>query len=183
MDNELKHVRFLPGNDEAGRATLEKLGYAFRGISKKGSQIMVLSDGAAGVDEETADAIQTTFGLERDLQLALRKNIEQLEHGLKIVDGNKEKNVPSGRIDITSEDGSGTTVIIELKAGTADREAVAQILAYMGDLMSEGKKVRGILVAGDFPAKTISAAKAVPNLLLRKYTFQFSFEAVGSGTL
>src|SRR6266851_3417232 len=150
MDTQLKRVRFLQGNDEAGRVNLEKLGYAFRGISKKGSQIMVLADGAATVDEETADAIQTTFGLERDLQVALRKNIEQLEPGLKIVDGNKEQIVESGRIDITAEDSSGTTVIIELKAGTADREAVAQILAYMGDLMSKGKAVRGILVAGDF---------------------------------
>jgi hypothetical protein len=64
---------------------------------------------------------------------------------------------------------------------TVDREAVAQILAYMGDLMCTGKPVRGILVAGDFPARTIAAARAVPILQLRKYGFQFSFEAIGSG--
>jgi RecB family endonuclease NucS len=178
MDTQLKHVRYLKRDDEVGRRDLERLGYVFRGSTKKGSQIMVLADDAQAVDEEAADAIETTFGLERDLQVALRKNIEQLERGLKIIDGNKEQIIESGRIDITAEDCNGTSVIIELKAGTADREAVAQILSYMGDLMHKGKPVRGILVAGDFPARTIAAARAVPNLQLRKYGFNFSFEAV-----
>lgn len=180
MDARLSHVRYLKQGDEAGRLGLEKkLGYVFRGISKKDSQIFVLAEAVPTIDEETADAIETTFGLERDLQAALRANIEQLEHGLKIVDGNKEQTVESGRIDITAQDRNGATVIIELKAGTADREAVAQILAYMGDLMRTGKPVRGILVAGDFPPRTYAAARAVPNLQLKKYGFQFSFESVG----
>lgn len=180
MDTPLKRKRILKSYEETERHALESLGYEVRGISKRGSYIMILKDGAPTVDEETADAIETTFGLERDLQLALRKNIEQLESGLKVADGNKEQIVDSGRIDITAEDSSGATVIIELKAGAADREAVAQILGYMGDLMNAGKNVRGILVAGDFPFGTIAAARAVPNLQLRKYRFQFSFEAVGS---
>jgi hypothetical protein len=182
MDTQLKRNRYLPKGDEAGRLSLENLGYEFRGMTKRGShQIFVLGESAPTIDDDTADAIETTFGLERDLQMALRRNIEQLEQGLKIVDGNKEQVVESGRIDITAEDQSGTTVIIELKAGAADREAVAQTLAYMGDLLHAGKAVRGILVAGDFPPRTIAAARAVPNLQLRKYGFQFSFEAIGSG--
>ena len=32
--------------------------------------------------EEVIEVIETTFGLERDLQIALRSNIEQLEQGL-----------------------------------------------------------------------------------------------------
>lgn len=130
------------------------------------------------VDQEITEAIETKFGLEHDLQRALRKNIDQLEHGLTIVDGNKELKVPSGFIDITAEDKHGATVVIELKAGAADREAVAQILAYMGDLLLKKQSVRGILVAGDFPARTIAAARVVPNLELRKYGFKFSFETV-----
>jgi endonuclease len=59
-------------------------------------------------------------------------NIEQLEPGLKIADGGSEKIVPSGRIDITCEDQAGKTVVIELKAGTAARDAIAQILSYLG---------------------------------------------------
>ena len=34
------------------------------------------------VAEEVIEAIETTFGLERDFQIALRSNIEQLEQGL-----------------------------------------------------------------------------------------------------
>lgn len=179
MDAQLKRVRFP--RDEGEAANLEKQGYEWNGhLTSNGRKVFVLRGGGlGGVDEESADAIETTFGLERDLQAALRKNIEQLEQGLRIVDGDKEQSVQSGRIDITAEDQSGTTVIIELKAGTADREAVAQILTYMGDLIREGKSVRGILVAGDFMPRTIAAALAVPNLQLRKYGFQFSFEAIG----
>jgi RecB family endonuclease NucS len=129
--------------------------------------------------EQIAEAIDATFGLERDLQLALRKYIDQLEPGLKIADDGKEQTVESGRIDITAEDSSGTTVVIELKAGPADRETIGQVLGYMGDMMMTKKSVRGILVAGDFPAGTIAAARAVPNLQLKKYSFRFSFESVG----
>jgi hypothetical protein len=32
-------------------------------------------------ETEVADAIDTAFGLERDLQMALRRNIDQLERG------------------------------------------------------------------------------------------------------
>lgn len=178
--DQLKHVRYLRQDDKAGRRALTSAGYAFRGISKKGSQIFVLGHDPVAAEQEAIDAIETTFGLERDLQLALRANIEQLEKGLRVIDGGKEQTVESGRIDITAEDRSGSVVVIELKAGPADREAIAQILSYMGDLGQDNKSVRGILVAGDFPPRSIAAARAVPNLQLRKYTFKFSFASVGA---
>lgn len=129
--------------------------------------------------EEVIEAIETTFGLERDLQIALRSNIEQLEQGLKIIDEGKELTTEVGRIDITAEDQQGAIVVIELKAGTATHDCIAQILSYMGAISEkEQKPVRGILVAGDFPTRIIFAARAVPNLQLRKYTFRFSFEVV-----
>src|SRR5947209_8382221 len=54
--------------------------------------------------EEVAVALETKFGLERDLQNALRSHIEQLEPGLRISDGGTEQAVASGgRIDITAE--------------------------------------------------------------------------------
>jgi hypothetical protein len=40
-------------------------------------------------DEKLEEAEEITFGLKRDLQLALRANIEQLEIGLKIIDEGK----------------------------------------------------------------------------------------------
>jgi RecB family endonuclease NucS len=129
--------------------------------------------------EEVIEAMETTFGLERDLQIALRSNIEQLEQGLKIIDGGKERTTEAGRIDITAEDQQGAIVVVELKAGAANSDCIAQILSYMGALSEkEQKPVRGILVAGDFPRRVVFATRAVPNLQLKKYTFRFSFEAV-----
>jgi endonuclease len=80
-------------------------------------------------DEVIGDAIETTFGLERDLQEWLRRNIADLEHGLLITDEGRERKVASGFIDITGRDRDGTAVVIELKAGAADRDAIGQILA------------------------------------------------------
>lgn len=122
----------------------------------------------------------SSFSLERDLQRALRGNIEQLEPGLKITDGGTERTVDAGRIDITAEDDGGNIVVIELKAGTAGMDSIGQILSYMGSIESpEGKDVRGILVAYDFDERLVMAAKAVPNISLKAYSVQFTFEDRG----
>ena len=114
-------------------------------------------------------------GLERDLQIALRSKIEQLEPGLAVIDKGAERSVDSGRIDITARDSSGTTVVIELKAGVAGQRAVAQILSYMGDVSEEDGDVRGILVASGFDAKAKTASRMVPSLILRQYDVRFTF--------
>lgn len=136
------------------------------------------SDSAPDAEAEVASAVDTAFGLERDLQLALRRSIEQLEAGLTIIDGDREQTVPSGRIDITARDERGTTVVIELKAGAADHVAIGQILSYIGDLTDGKKQVRGILVAREFSARAAAAARAAPNIRLVKYGFRFTFETV-----
>jgi RecB family endonuclease NucS len=140
------------------------------------------SDGTlpAEAESEIVEAFETKFGLERDLQLALRKNIGQLLPGGQIADGGRERSVPSGRIDIVARDESGSTVVIELKAGEADRDAVGQLLSYMGDLMEEGEQVRGVLVAHAFTSRATSAARSVPTIQLMQYRFQFTFERVSS---
>ncbi len=130
-------------------------------------------------DEEVTQAAEITFGLERDLQSALRSNIAQLGPNLEIIDGGKERVTKAGRLDITAKDSQGNIVVIELKAGTALPDAVTQVLAYMGAIAeSDQKFVRGILVAGEFHERVIWAARAVPNLELKKYSFQFAFESV-----
>lgn len=129
--------------------------------------------------EEAIEATEVTFGLERDLQAALRANIGQLESGLKVIDDGKERVTEAGRIDITAKDSHGNIVVIELKAGTATPQVIAQVLAYMGAVAeTDGKPARGILVAGDFHKRVVLATRAVPNLQLRRYSFQFSFEEV-----
>jgi RecB family endonuclease NucS len=129
------------------------------------------------VEEEVNEEI--TFGLERDMQKALRANIGQLEEGLKIIDNGMERITEAGRIDITAEDKNGAVVVIELKAGTADPDVIAQILAYIGAISeTEKKPIRGILVAGDFHKRVTLAVKATPNLRLFRYSFKFTFEPV-----
>ena len=119
----------------------------------------------------------TRFPIETELQRALRDNIAQLDAGLRIIDGGVERTVESGRIDITAEDDQGNLVVIELKAGTAAPDAVAQILGYMGAIENpDGRPIRGILVANDFHPRVVHAAKAVPTISLKAYSFQFSFE-------
>ena len=117
------------------------------------------------------------FHLERDLQQALRDNIHQLDPGLTIVDDDSEQRVPAGRIDILAEDADGNLVVIELKAGTAGRDSIGQLLSYMGSVDNpQGNQIRGMLVAYDFDERLIMAARAVPHVSLKKYSFHFAFE-------
>jgi RecB family endonuclease NucS len=131
----------------------------------------------------TADPPEAILSMERDLSAALRQSITQLEWGLSVIDGGREHTVTSGRIDILAEDGPGHPVVPELKAVTAPRDAVAQVLSYMGDMAAEtGKPVRGYLIAPDFDPRAVSAARMVPNLRLVGYRFNFMFSPVTTGT-
>ena len=127
--------------------------------------------------EEAINEHGQLIRLERDLQAALRRTIEQLEPGLEIIDDGAERVVSSGFIDITARDAGGSIVVIELKTGTARQKAVAQVLSYMGDVADEepDAEVRGILVAGDFDKKARAAARVVPTLSLRAYRVNFEF--------
>ena len=116
--------------------------------------------------------------MERDLEDALKTNLHQLEPGL--VFSGAQQRVAAGRLDIAAIDSEDRIVVIELKAGTAQPDSVAQLLAYMGTVDNpEGKPVRGILVAHDFDIRVKHAAKAVPNVDLRSYSFTFSFSDGG----
>jgi hypothetical protein len=166
----------IPRNEFSGGGQTNRplidLGFDLVKLAKTGAEI------EDEPDSEEIDAIKTTFGIERDLQHALRAQIEQLEAGLEVTDGGKEKQVSAGRIDITAKDKKGAAVVIELKAGEADRDAIGQILGYMGDMSLENKAVRGILVAGGFAPRAVAAARVVPNLRLEKYSFNFVFTPV-----
>lgn len=137
---------------------------------------------ATAETDELIEAAEATFGLERDLQKALRANIQQLEDGLEIIDEGKEYWTVAGRLDILCKDRAGEAVVIELKAGQASPDALTQLLAYMGEITKEGwKTVRGILVAGDFHPRIGFAVQACSNVQLLRYSFKFYFEPYDSG--
>lgn len=153
---------------------------SYKNFREEGGELAITQE---AVLQEAADAIKEKkegkqFELEKHLQDSLRHEIEQLEAGLKIIDGGIEASVSSGDIDILAQDADGVTVVIELKRAMAKRDAIGQITGYMGDLLSEEgvDKVRGILVAGDFDKSCRSAVRAIPNLTLKRYRFSFTFD-------
>ena len=130
-----------------------------------------------GPDVTTSEPQAQRIGLERDMQRALREQIEDLEPGLVIIDEGVERAVTSGFIDILARDQTGCLVVIELKAGKVDSRVIGQTLGYMGDLQEEDPetRVRGIIVAHEFDTRCRSAARAVPNLTLKSYAIRFTF--------
>ena len=145
----------------------------------EGNSAEVGSDLAVSKVELIKEADVQKLSLERDMQIALRRDIAKLGQTLTIIDNDSERAVDSGLIDITCEDTvDRAIVVVELKAGRAQSSSVGQILGYMGDLAAEeeGRLVRGILVAHEFERRVIAAARAVPNLTLIRYSVEFRFE-------
>lgn len=136
-------------------------------------------DAPALVDDGSDAEGGFRFGRERELQVALSENLQQLDSGLKL--SGVEHSTPAGRADIVATDSEGSIVVIELKAGRAEPDSIAQLLAYMGTIENpEGRPIRGILVANDFHTRVQYAAKAVPNVDLRSYSYKVSFGDVGN---
>ena len=164
-------------NLDSYRRALERYCKFRRETQDEGTSTTIQVNGGT----ESADDRQLV-GLERDLQAALRRAIDQLEPGLEIIDDGAERSVASGFVDITARDERGAIVVIELKAGTARQAAVAQVLSYMGDVAEEepDKTVRGLLVAGHFDHRARSAARMLPHhvLSLRTYRVRFEFRDV-----
>lgn len=139
--------------------------------------------GDQGSDEENDSLIS----LEVDIENALVSNLGQLESDLRLYkDGDKTgqqfqisfDQKKKGRIDILAVNGRGDFVVIEIKAGEADRDVCGQIQGYMGwvkERMAGSQTVRGIIVARDFTVRAVYASKVVSGLSLKKYKINFSF--------
>lgn len=131
---------------------------------------------AEDVSEEAEQAVEASISLERDIEDQLVRRLDALEEGLTFVERQAKCDV--GRVDIVGRGTDGATVVVELKVGAAKDSAIGQIARYMGwHQQHQGAgTVRGILVASDFPEGVQHAALAVPNLALRRYRVQLTFE-------
>lgn len=172
MENKEKIIKLIREGELNTADIAKQFGISSESVRSIKSHVTMGTYDNISATNNLVDAVETTFGLEKDLQNALRQNIEQLENGLTIIDEGKEKITDAGRIDILAKDKNDIIVVIELKAGKAKPDSITQILAYMGTF---NEKVRGILVASDFHEKIKFAIKALENIKLKKYSFKFSF--------
>jgi hypothetical protein len=148
-------LELIQSGFDDNREIARRVGVTTGSVQAVKAHMTMGSYGVAKTVEEAGqfeEATELKFGLERDLENALRQNIEALEAGLRIADGGNQRTVDGFRLDITAEDTAGRLVILELKAGTANRDAVSQLLAYVGALLEQGetREIRGILVAHEF---------------------------------
>jgi hypothetical protein len=148
-----------------------------------GFQISEIGDDTQAPEQAVEEAIDTSLSLEADLEDALAANLDQLEKGLRLYEGNgvtgRQLDAKgAGRIDLLAVDLNQNLVVIELKAGDADRQVCGQIQAYMGWVkqnLAAARSVRGIIIAHDFTERAKLAATVVPGLSLKKYQVNFVF--------
>ena len=138
-----------------------------------------------GAVEAISEEETVSFGLERDLEEYLSRNLGQLEDGLKLYSAEglsgRQFNTEMGKIDLLALDRNGSFVVIELKAGVATERVVGQILSYMRVIrqsIAKGKEVRGIIVADDFDERLKYAVAELPNVKLKRYIAKFEFQEV-----
>lgn len=119
------------------------------------------------------------FKIEKEMQAAIRKDLEALEIGLVAVDDGIEVSTLTGRVDILARDSAGILTAIELKAGTCPAGAIEQVLGYAQTLSDErDEPTRAILIAASFNDRQQSAAKRTSGLTLKTYTYQLSYETI-----
>lgn len=127
-------------------------------------------------EDGSEQTVEASVSLERDIEDQLVHRLDALEEGLTFVERQAKCDV--GRVDIVGRGADGATVVVELKVGEAKDSAIGQIARYMGwhQQHQAAGTVRGILVASDFPEGVQHAALAIPNLALRRYRVQLTFE-------
>jgi len=137
------------------------------------------------VEETRIEEEEVSFGLERDLEECISRNLKQLEEGLTLYStegsSGRQYSTDVGRIDLLTVDKEGNFVVIELKAGLATDRVVGQVLGYMRCVrknLAKGKDVRGIIVADDFDERLKYAVAEIPKLKLKKYLVKFEFRDI-----
>lgn len=171
-------INFIKAKPEmSAKEIAEILNFPFESIRSLKSHVTMGTYDKAIIGEDEID-YEISLSMERDLQTFLLNDLGQIEPGLKLCEKGKEFSIDIGRIDILAYDKINDLVVIELKAGKAKDEALGQLLGYIGfisEKMSNGKKVRGYLIANDFDERLKYAVKNLNCVKLKAYRVNFSF--------
>lgn len=138
-----------------------------------------------GDDESEEISTEVGISYERDLEPYIVRNLNQIENGLELYSNEgttgRQFDTEVGRIDILALDENSNFVVIELKAGVANRSVVGQVLGYIKAVrqdLAKDKEVRGIIIAEDFDKKLKYALSEIPNVSLKRYEVNFTFKDV-----
>ncbi|NTS40777.1 DUF91 domain-containing protein [Flavisolibacter sp. BT320] len=148
-----------------------------------------IEDDGSGGDGLDEPYINETFlfPIEANLRDFLIQNLHTLKgYNLQLFidkEGRDGKEYPTavGPIDILTVDKAGNFVVFEMKLSKGIDKAVGQILRYMGWVkkhLSEGKSVRGIIVANKMDDKILYAVSEVPQIELYEYEMKFELTKV-----
>jgi hypothetical protein len=126
------------------------------------------------------------FAYESDLRNFLSKNLNVLEHGLRLYEeeGITGVEFPAGGrfIDILALDMKGAYVVIELKVSRGYDRAVGQLRRYMGWIAKNhadpGQAVRGIIVAREISQDLVLACSGLSDVELFEYEMSVSVRRI-----
>jgi endonuclease len=142
------------------------------------------------VDDEAEDEMlpvaSSEFLLERDLQLYLAKNLQVIEPGLKLYEGEEgdgfEYSAGNRFIDILAVDRAGDLVVLELKVSRAYDRVIGQLLRYVNwirqNVANPGQKVRGMIVCRAISDDLRLACASIPDVELLEYQLSVSVSKV-----
>lgn len=120
--------------------------------------------------------------LERHLQHYIAENIQNVLGNLNLELIGTEVQTPAGRIDVLAVERDRCLWVIEMKIGTATRDAVAQLQSYMAAVMDieeyEDLKVEGILIAETFDEKCRYALRMIENIVPLCYSIRFGLSTI-----
>ena len=138
---------------------------------------------AAGEEEALPEEMAGPALLEIHLQDYIFRNWKAVFPDLALFQGAggrefRTQDPSVGIIDFLCTDKKGDFVVIETKRETPDRQAIGQVLGYMGwvrqKLCTKGQSVRGILIANEVSDQLKLAASVTPALAL--YCYEISFD-------
>jgi hypothetical protein len=157
-----------------------------RGAEQPKQKLSFFSDRSFEIMGQAKDEV-LEFPLEEYLENFIVKNWNNINFGEPLIlyiddEGTPAQQYPTseGFIDLLAKDADGNIVVIELKKGRSNQQVVGQILSYVGwvknNLIEEGQKVRGIIIAADGNQALLNAVSTVSDFIsVKYYRVKFNF--------